>query len=278
VRSALSLLGAIVIAACSSELTASPEKITSSLVPGRACPEGNATSYESFGGPFFLSWCTGCHSSSLDESARRGAPAGIDFDRLEDIKKHAERIYARAGDDHLTMPPAGGPTREQRKLLGDWLGCGAPGAEMTLDGGPSQSTRPPPPTGACAASRAPLPAALLPRCQASTRSCIAACDDDDDCTNECYAADTTPPSSNVTCSGCVFYQLLSCSDRNGCHDTVASFFCCGEKNCTGSSDPECYQKKCAAESQALGLCLYYVTPQCNDFYGESSDVAKCFAP
>jgi hypothetical protein len=282
VRSALSLLGAIVIAACSSEFTPSPETTAASLVPGRACPEGNAATYESFAGPFFLSWCTGCHSSSLDEAQRRGAPANINFDRLEDIKAHALRIFERAADDHLTMPPAGGPTKEQRKLLGDWLGCGAPGVQTALDAGTGESSRPPPPTGACAASRPALPPSLLPRCSAATLTCIESCgklpeSEREACTNKCYADDTTPPSSNINCASCVYYQLLSCSDRNGCHDAVANFYCCGEQKCSRSTDPECFQKQCAAETQAMGLCLYYVTPQCNDFYGASSEVAQCFA-
>lgn len=92
----------------------------------RPCPEDSFLTYESFGGPFMLSNCTGCHHSRLPADTRQGAPIGVDFDELEDIRAWADRIWARSGDDNLTMPPVGPATADDRARLGEWLACGAP--------------------------------------------------------------------------------------------------------------------------------------------------------
>lgn len=92
----------------------------------RPCPEDSSLSYESFGGPFMLNWCNGCHSADLPEGMRQNAPLGVDFNTLEDIRRQADRIWARSGDQNATMPPVGGPPAEERALLGEWLACGAP--------------------------------------------------------------------------------------------------------------------------------------------------------
>ena len=92
----------------------------------RACPDDSDLVYESFGAPFMITWCNGCHAASLPEGERAQAPMGIDFDTVEDVRKHADRIWARSADHNLTMPPAGGPDEVEREMLGDWLACGAP--------------------------------------------------------------------------------------------------------------------------------------------------------
>ncbi|MEZ4445114.1 MAG: hypothetical protein R3B72_38935 [Polyangiaceae bacterium] len=51
---------------------------------------------------------------------------GIDFNDVEDVKAHLERVWVRAGDDNRTMPSAGGPGAAECALLGEWLACGAP--------------------------------------------------------------------------------------------------------------------------------------------------------
>lgn len=92
----------------------------------RPCPEDSVLTYDDFGGPFVLSWCTGCHASGLPEGERQGAPAFSNFDTLEDIRAAAARMWARSGDHNLTMPPAGGPDALDREMFGEWLACGAP--------------------------------------------------------------------------------------------------------------------------------------------------------
>lgn len=92
----------------------------------RPCPEESFLTYESFGGPFIVTWCSGCHAAGLPEGERQGAPLSSNFDSLEDIRAWAPRIWARTGDHNATMPPIGVPDDDERKALGEWLACGAP--------------------------------------------------------------------------------------------------------------------------------------------------------
>jgi mono/diheme cytochrome c family protein len=92
----------------------------------RPCPEHDTLTYESFGAPFFASWCQGCHGSARGEGERQGAPREVSFDDLASVRMRAAAIWARAADDNATMPPVGGPPAEERTRLGEWLACGAP--------------------------------------------------------------------------------------------------------------------------------------------------------
>ena len=92
----------------------------------RACPTGTFLTYQNFGAPFFFEYCTGCHSSQIPPDMRQHAPAGVDFETLDDIRASADLIYLRAADGYAIMPPVGGPSPETRVLLGEWLACGAP--------------------------------------------------------------------------------------------------------------------------------------------------------
>ena len=91
----------------------------------RACPPKSALTYDSFGAPFFATWCSGCHGGDLPDDARRGAPRAVTFDDLAQIRPLAARIWLRAGDTNVAMPPSGGPSARDRADLGEWLACGA---------------------------------------------------------------------------------------------------------------------------------------------------------
>ena len=92
----------------------------------RPCPPDSFLTYENFGWPHMLSFCTGCHSSMLPADMRQMAPIEVNFDSVEDVREQAERIWARSGDQHDTMPPVGAAAEDERYLLGEWLACGAP--------------------------------------------------------------------------------------------------------------------------------------------------------
>ena len=263
-------LGAVaVLASCSSSDDEASEPATGEC--------SQAMSYESFAGPFFLDWCTGCHSSSLQEGQRQEAPLDVNFDTLDDIRQRRELILAFAVNTHK-MPPAGGPTDAERDLLGQWFSCGAPAETQGFDPPPAPPPNdPPPPTGACAEPRASLPASVLPRCSAATRDCVAACalekpeDEVDDCQEACQKADTTPADTSlgdaIDCSGCVFNQLVACAENAGCHDEVAGLICCLE-SCFSSTDPQgCFESKCTGEATAFGYCVYYQDQECVDHSG-----------
>jgi len=95
----------------------------------RPCPEASTLTYEGFGRPFFDRYCQHCHGAQVMAEARQGAPTGLIFDDLAAIRAHPELIWSVAADTNRMMPAAGVlPTDEERRLLGDWLACGAASA------------------------------------------------------------------------------------------------------------------------------------------------------
>ena len=81
--------------------------------------------YDNFGAPFMSDWCRGCHGSAVPEMMRQKAPMDVNFDTLAEVQSWQLRIQMRATVVN-TMPPAGGPSEEERLLLAEWLECGAP--------------------------------------------------------------------------------------------------------------------------------------------------------
>lgn len=232
-------------------------------IPGRACPDGSPLTYQSFGAPLVMSYCTGCHAKGLVGEQRQGAPPGVDLDTLAGIRARLARVYERSADEHTTMPPVGGPTAEQRRLLGDWLACGAPGDEVTFDAKSLPSAGPK--TQECADPPITIPAALLPRCSVATWSCLAACTNDEpECNARCIAADKTAPDPTygLTCSSCIDYQQYKCTDDDGCHPVVAALECCRRDKCPEGSDASCVTTRCGGEAYAYGYCLSEVTSSC----------------
>lgn len=82
--------------------------------------------YDNFGAPFALDWCRGCHSSAIPMGMRQKAPLDVNFDTLDDIRHWQHQILVQATGTAPKMPPAGGPSGDERVLLAEWLGCGAP--------------------------------------------------------------------------------------------------------------------------------------------------------
>jgi len=107
-----SLLSVLVVAGCGRDIDV-------------ACTSSTLT-YETFGQPFMLDWCTGCHSDALPPGQRQSAPVYLNFDTLDQVRAWSTQIQIRAGPTEPTMPPAGGPSVAEREMLAEWLHCGAP--------------------------------------------------------------------------------------------------------------------------------------------------------
>jgi len=98
------------------------------------CDEETYLTWENTGEPFLLTWCTPCHSSHLSgaegadgqPNARQDAPLGSDFDTYESYLEFQIDVYNRSAASNDQMPPAGGPSTEERALLGEWIACGSP--------------------------------------------------------------------------------------------------------------------------------------------------------
>lgn len=104
----------VVVAACAP----APVAIDDMTCP----PGGTPLTYASFGRGFFASYCNACHSS-----AQHGAPEAYQFDTLDEVRLHADRIFVRAAGPNTTMPPGpDDPPEDDRDALAEWLSCGAP--------------------------------------------------------------------------------------------------------------------------------------------------------
>ncbi|HTL35260.1 MAG TPA: hypothetical protein VL326_19160 [Kofleriaceae bacterium] len=90
------------------------------------CPDGGTQlTYESFGARFLDDNCNRCHSAG--DGHRHGAPESFRFDTLDDVQRHADRIFIRAATTNTTMPPGvNDPAPDAREQLAEWLACGAP--------------------------------------------------------------------------------------------------------------------------------------------------------
>lgn len=112
---AAGLLAIGLFAACGSDTGGEPRS--------GAC-DASYVDYTNFGEPFLLDWCSGCHSAALPATMRQNAPADVNFDTLDRVHQLQDRIAARATGAVPTMPPAGGPSDEERELLAEWIRCG----------------------------------------------------------------------------------------------------------------------------------------------------------
>ena len=88
-----------------------------------ACGHTPPLTWANFGQGWMDKHCVGCHSSLLREDQRNGAPVGVDLDTWEDAVLWGDRIAARSVGDDADMPPGGGPSAEERRLLEEWLEC-----------------------------------------------------------------------------------------------------------------------------------------------------------
>ncbi len=82
---------------------------------------GVTVTWEHGGAAFVAGYCRTCHAAETPD--RHGAPAGVDFDTLADVRRHAARIRARALDAQ-DMPVGGGVPEADLALLDAFLACG----------------------------------------------------------------------------------------------------------------------------------------------------------
>jgi uncharacterized membrane protein len=98
---------------------------------GSVCPPNSTVTYDEFVKPFMQDFCVRCHSSTLKDDARNGAPLGHDFDTEAGVRVVGHHVdeNAAAGPDAVNtiMPPSDPkPSEEKRRMLGEWLACNPP--------------------------------------------------------------------------------------------------------------------------------------------------------
>ena len=92
-----------------------------SSVAGVDCAEAYPVTWENWADGFFLTYCRACHSSTTTD--RQGAPEGLDFDTLNQVRDQAVAIED-AVLIGLRMPVGGGVFPDDLTLLADFLACG----------------------------------------------------------------------------------------------------------------------------------------------------------
>lgn len=90
------------------------------------CPKGTKITYANFGAIFIGNYCTSCHASELTGAERYGAPTGSDFETYKLLAVHLAGVKSKAGSGKTAMPPGDQVPAEERKLLDEWIDCGAP--------------------------------------------------------------------------------------------------------------------------------------------------------
>lgn len=86
-----------------------------------ACADAPHATWVSFGDGFFATYCRACHSATTTE--RFGAPPGVNFDTLDDVRSF-EASIRRTVIDEQSMPEAGGVYEDDLYLLDWFLTCG----------------------------------------------------------------------------------------------------------------------------------------------------------
>lgn len=124
--------------ACGGELGGAlePDSGVDSAVASDACAPDVAGSWETLGEGYVRTWCTPCHAASLVGDARGGAPVGVDFDGLDDVRRWLDAIEGAAtsvSGEAPRMPPGGGPTDADVAAFAAWLACDAPGEAADPD-------------------------------------------------------------------------------------------------------------------------------------------------
>jgi len=86
-----------------------------------ACAQAYAVTWQNWADGFFTTYCRACHSGSTTD--RQGAPEGLDFDTLAQVRDQADAIESAVlvGE---RMPVGGGVVPDDLVLLQDFLDCG----------------------------------------------------------------------------------------------------------------------------------------------------------
>jgi uncharacterized membrane protein len=124
VRRAAVIALAFAAAGCIADADAAPPADTPDPGPVACGPEVPSLTWETFGEGFVTTHCQGCHASTTLD--RKGAPDTLVFDSAEDVAARVDLIIDAATADPPRMPPAGGPTADDRERLAIWLTCFPP--------------------------------------------------------------------------------------------------------------------------------------------------------
>lgn len=88
--------------------------------PAEICVDAPQVTWQGWADGFFQGYCRSCHSSTTPD--RRGAPEGVDFDTLADVREQRDLIRWSVVEE-ARMPVGGGVYEEDLYLLEVFLDC-----------------------------------------------------------------------------------------------------------------------------------------------------------
>ena len=89
------------------------------------CEDQPLLNWTNFGQGFLIQYCNGCHHS--DTPDRYGAPDEAVFDSVDLVWDQKGSILSVSTGESPRMPPNGGASDLDRRMLEIWLNCGEPG-------------------------------------------------------------------------------------------------------------------------------------------------------
>jgi uncharacterized membrane protein len=85
------------------------------------CADAPMVTWENYGEAILAEHCQSCHASTAND--RYGAPEGVAFDTIEQVRTHRVRILAVTDPATRTMPPAVALEEIDYERLRIWLTC-----------------------------------------------------------------------------------------------------------------------------------------------------------
>jgi hypothetical protein len=125
------LVGAVV-AACSPATAPGPDAKTARGCPVLEDPLAqpgdpiDGDNFANFAGPFFASFCTRCHGSTVMGADRNGAPEALNWDSEVTVRSNLSRIRLAVGVGNFMPPSDPKPSCAERERLVRWIDADAP--------------------------------------------------------------------------------------------------------------------------------------------------------
>ena len=79
--------------------------------------------YDNFGKEFVGKYCASCHVAAKKGFARKGAPADVNYDTLEEIVKGKAHFIEEVVEKKKMPPKDPKPSDEERGKVKTWLDC-----------------------------------------------------------------------------------------------------------------------------------------------------------
>lgn len=89
--------------------------------PGECPPDSEAQQLAGKG--VVAQRCQSCHSTTLQDAARQGAPDDLSFDDLEVVRREADAMFGQVKEGQ--MPPNAPLPPDEVEKMRVWLACGA---------------------------------------------------------------------------------------------------------------------------------------------------------